>query len=51
MRHNLKFTAPLTGITTAVLDVVLNLALFFAWKVLWPEAAESERLSGRFDSS
>lgn len=33
---DLKFTAPLTGITAAVVGVVLNLALFFAYHVLWP---------------
>ncbi len=33
---NLKFTAPLTAITAAVVGVILNLALFFAWHVLWP---------------
>jgi chromate transporter len=32
----LKFTAPLTGITAAVVGVILNLAVFFAWHVLWP---------------
>jgi chromate transporter len=41
---DLKFTAPLTGITAAVVGVVLNLALFFAYHVLWPDG-----LSGRFD--
>ena len=30
------FTAPLSGITAAVVGVILNLALFFAWHVLWP---------------
>lgn len=35
----LKFTAPLTGITAAAVGVILNLAVFFAWHVLWPEAA------------
>ncbi|MGZ8218590.1 chromate efflux transporter, partial [Methylomagnum sp.] len=30
---NLKFTAPLTGITAAVVGVILNLALFFAYHV------------------
>jgi chromate transporter len=35
-RHELAFTAPLTGITAAVVGVILNLALFFAWHVLWP---------------
>jgi chromate transporter len=32
----LKFTAPLTAITAAVVGVVLNLAFFFAYHVLWP---------------
>lgn len=48
-RHDLKFTAPLTGITAAVVGVILNLALFFAWKVLWPEATDHEPLSGPFE--
>jgi len=43
--HNeLKFTAPLTGITAAVVGVILNLALFFGYHVLWPEG-----FSGSFD--
>jgi chromate transporter len=33
----LKFTAPMTAITAAVVGVVLNLALFFAYHVLWPQ--------------
>ena len=33
---DLKFTAPLTGITAAVVGVILNLAVFFALHVLWP---------------
>jgi chromate transporter len=33
---DLKFTAPLTGITAAVVGVILNLALFFAYHVMWP---------------
>jgi chromate transporter len=37
---NLKFSAPLTGITAAVVGVVVNLALFFAWHVLWPRGWE-----------
>jgi chromate transporter len=32
----LGFTAPLTGITAAVVGVIVNLALFFALHVLWP---------------
>ena len=46
---NLKFTAPLTGITAAVVGVVLNLALFFAWHVLWPQATEAAPFSGPFE--
>ncbi|MDD0810718.1 chromate efflux transporter [Curvibacter sp. RS43] len=33
----LGFTAPLTSITAAVVGVILNLALFFAWHALWPQ--------------
>jgi chromate transporter len=39
--HNdLKFTAPLTAITAAVVGVILNLALFFGYHVLWPKGFE-----------
>lgn len=39
--HNdLKFTAPLTAITAAVVGVILNLALFFGYHVLWPQGFE-----------
>jgi chromate transporter len=41
---NLKFSAPLTGITAAVVGVIVNLALFFAWHVLWPRGS-----GGQFD--
>jgi chromate transporter len=34
---DLKFTAPLTAITAAVVGVIVNLALFFGYHVLWPE--------------
>lgn len=40
----LGFTAPLTAITAAVVGVILNLALFFAYHVLWPQG-----FSGTFD--
>ena len=40
----LGFTAPLTAITAAVVGVILNLALFFGWHVLWPQG-----WSGPFD--
>ncbi|MCM2329908.1 MAG: chromate efflux transporter [Pseudomonas sagittaria] len=43
--HNeLRFTAPLTGITAAVVGVILNLALFFGYHVLWPQG-----FAGTFD--
>jgi len=45
----LRFTAPLTGITAAVVGVILNLAVFFAWHVLWPSATEVAPFSGHFD--
>jgi len=48
-RHDIKFTAPLTGITAAVVGVVLNLAVFFAWHVLWPEASEAAPFAGQFE--
>jgi chromate transporter len=35
--NNLKFTAPLTSITAAVVGVILNLAAFFAYHVFWPK--------------
>jgi len=46
---DLKFTAPLTGITAAVVGVILNLALFFGWHVLWPRASEAAPFSGGFE--
>ncbi len=48
-RHDVKFTAPLTAITAAVVGVVLNLAVFFAWHVLWPDATEAAPVTGRFE--
>ncbi len=41
---NVRFTAPLLAITAAVVGVILNLALFFAYHVLWPQGFE-----GRFE--
>jgi chromate transporter len=40
----LGFTAPLSAITAAVVGVILNLALFFAYHVLWPQGFD-----GRFE--
>ena len=41
-RHDIKFTAPLMGITAAVVGVILNLAVFFAYHVLWPHGFDAE---------
>jgi chromate transporter len=35
-RGDLRFTAPLTAITAAVVGVIVNLAMFFGYHVLWP---------------
>jgi chromate transporter len=36
--HNeVRLTAPLTAITAAVVGVILNLAMFFGYHVLWPQ--------------
>ena len=47
-RDDLKFTAPLTAITAAVVGVILNLAVFFALHVLWPENQGLD-FSGNFE--
>ena len=48
-RGELKFTAPLTGITAAVVGVIINLAVFFAWHTFWPRASEAAPFSGGFE--
>lgn len=40
-RHEVRFTSPLTGITAAVAGVVINLAVFFAYHVLWPHGFDA----------
>lgn len=40
-RHDTKLTAPLISITAAVVGVILNLAMFFSYHVLWPQGFES----------
>ncbi len=35
-KNNLKFTAPLTAITAAVVGVIVSLAVFFAQHIIWP---------------
>jgi chromate transporter len=42
---NLKFTAPLSAITAAVVGVIVNLAVFFAGHILFPQG-----FSGAFDA-
>ena len=41
---DIRFTAPLTGITAAVVGVIVNLAVFFAWHIFWPRG-----FAGPFD--
>ena len=48
-RGELKFTAPLTAITAAVVGVILNLAVFFAWHTFWPKATDAAPFAGPFD--
>ena len=48
-RGDLKLTAPLTAITAAVVGVIVNLGVFFAWHVFWPEASAAAPFAGRFD--
>ena len=45
----MKFTAPLTAITAAVVGVIVNLACFFAWHVWWPAATRDAPFAGPFD--
>ena len=46
----LRFTAPLTGITAAVVGVIVNLALFFAWHVFWPHGWTVGTTTGGIDA-
>lgn len=49
-REDLHFTAPLLGITAAVVGVIINLAIFFAYHVLWPYGFNSmEEFIGKID--
>ncbi len=40
-QNNFHFTAPLTAITAAIVGVIINLALFFAYHTLWPEGTDA----------
>lgn len=48
-RNNLKYNAPLTAITAAVVGMILNLAVFFAWHTFWPQATEAAPFAGSFE--
>jgi chromate transporter len=48
-RGEIKFTAPLTAITAAVVGVILNLAVFFSWHTFWPTATEVAPFTGSFE--
>ena len=48
-RGEITFTAPLTAISAAVVGVILNLAVFFAWHTFWPQASKAAPFGGPFD--
>lgn len=48
-RGELHLTAPLTAITAAVVGVILNLAVFFAWHTFWPRATDAVPFAPPFD--
>jgi chromate transporter len=50
-RDEPHFNAPLTAITAAVVGVIVNLALFFAWRVLWPHSTPAAPFSGGFEAA
>jgi chromate transporter len=49
-RGELKFTAPLTAISAAVVGVILNLAVFFAWHTFWPQGSKAAPFGGPFEA-
>lgn len=46
----LRYTAPLTAITAAVVGVIVNLAVFFAWHVFWPRGWLAHAPAGGLDA-
>ncbi|GAB1392674.1 chromate efflux transporter [Rhodocyclaceae bacterium] len=48
-RGELRFTAPLTAITAAVVGVIVNLAVFFAWHTFWPRATDADPFAAPFE--
>ena len=49
-RDDIKLVAPLTAITAAVVGVIVNLAVFFAWRVFWPGSTAAAPFAGAFDA-
>lgn len=47
-RHDLKLSAPLSTITAAIVGVIVSLALFFAYHVLWPLGVTDHTLAHWF---
>jgi chromate transporter len=48
-RQDVSLAGPLTGITAAVVGVILSLAVFFAWHVFWPAASAGAPFAGPFE--
>lgn len=48
-RGNVKLTAPLTAISAAVVGVILNLAVFFAWHTLFPQGTAANPFAPPFE--
>jgi chromate transporter len=48
-RNNVKFTAPLTAISAAVVGVIMNLAVFFAWHTFWPKGTAATPFAAPFE--
>ncbi|MDG2353991.1 MAG: chromate efflux transporter [Gammaproteobacteria bacterium] len=44
-RGDLKFSAPLSAVTAAVVGVIINLAVFFAQNVLWPNEGDLDLIA------
>jgi len=44
-RGDLKFSAPLSAVTAAVVGVIINLAVFFAKNVLWPNNGDLDYIA------
>ncbi len=44
-RGDLKFSAPLSAVTAAVVGVIINLAVFFAKNVLWPNGGDLDLIA------